>query len=375
MRRQVIGKKAVYIGWSTRLNCGIKNPSAQKNRKVPETMEIKFTKVVYWLAVIAGLALSIVSQLKICSACSATANFSIFGMQFGWFGIVFFVVLLAVSAVRHRFSAADPLALLMVFSAAGAEARFIWLQKYVIEQWCPVCLWIATAVFTAAAVLFHEKYTHFRRNGGEMKALLKQLSVMSLAFILGLTVAILGVNRQDADAAAVNQFLGKTDSTTTVYFVSDWFCPVCQKVEPRIEQIFPEIAKTAKVGFVDFPIHRETLNFTPYNLQFIFYEKDKYLDLRKALSALALKTRNPTPVDVQQAVAPYGVKVREMNYADILYGMQADQAVYKGFGVKATPSVVVTDSKTGKTKILVGDNEINLQAVKAAITMVRNNKK
>ena len=327
--------------------------------------------LLYWLAVIAGLGLSITSQLKICSACSATANFTIFGQEFGWFGIAFFVVLMAASAFRNRFAAADWLALLMVFSAAGAETRFIWLQKYVIGEWCPICLWIAAVVFTAAVILFFEKYQHFKRTGGEMKAFLKQISVMSLAFILGLTVAILGVSKQDADAAAVNQFLGKVDSTTTVYFVSDWFCPVCQKVEPRIEQIFPEIAKTARVSFVDFPIHRETLNFTPYNLQFIFYEKEKYLDLRKALAALALKTRNPTAADVQQAVAPLGVTVREMNYADILYGMQADQAVYKGFGVKATPSVVVTDSKTKKTKILVGDNEINLQAIKTAINTVR----
>lgn len=335
--------------------------------------EIRGEKIIllYWLSVIAGIGLSITSQLKICSACSETANFTIFGQEFGWFGIAFFVVLMAVSAVRKRFAAADLLVLLMVFSATGAETRFIWLQKFEIGQWCPICLWIAAAVFTAAAVLYYEKYSYFKKRGGEMKTFLKQISVMSMAFILGLTLAILGVNREDADAAAVNQFLGKTDSTTTVYFVNDWFCPFCQKVEPRIEQIFNEIAKTVKVGFVDYPINRETLNFTPYNLQFIFYEKEKYMDLRKALAALALKTKNPTAAEVQQAVAPYGVKLREMNYSDILFGMQADQAVYKGFKVKATPSVVVTDSKTNKTKTLVGNNEINLEAVKGAISTVR----
>src|SRR5690606_10758310 len=142
----------------------------------------------------------------------------------------------------------------------------------------------------------------------------------------------------------------KAESTTTVYFVSDWFCPACRKLEPRIEQMFPELAKTVKVGFVDFPIHRETLNFTPYNLQFIFYEKAKYIKLRKALGELALKTKNPTAEEVQRAVTPYGVKLRDMDYADILYGMQADQAVYQKFGVKATPSVVVVDAKTGKNK-------------------------
>lgn len=334
-------------------------------------MKITFPSILYWVAVLAGLGLSITSHFKICSACSATANFSIFGMEFGWFGIAFFAVLSVASAARFRFAAVDWLVSLMVFSAAGAEARFIWLQKYVIGQWCPICLGIAAAVFCAAAAILYEKCPRSGHDGGKMKTLAKQLSVLSLAFVLGLVAAILGVSRHDADAAAFNQFLGKAESTTTVYFVSDWFCPACRKLEPRIEQIFPELAKTVKVGFVDFPIHRETLNFTPYNLQFIFYEKAKYIKLRKALGDLALKTKNPTAEEVQRAVTPYGVKLRDMDYADILYGMQADQAVYQKFGVKATPSVVVVDAKTGKNKTLVGENEITLQSIKAAINMVR----
>ena len=337
-----------------------------------EIIRSKITSVLLLLAATAGLGLSIVSQLKICSACSEIANFSIFGIGFGWFGIVYFVILLAVIAIRHRFLLADGLACLLIFSAAGAEVRFIWLQKYIIGQWCSICLWIAAAVFTAAGIAFYEKYSHFRYDGGKMKYVIKQFSVMSLAFIVGLSVAILGVAKQDAGAVVVNPFLGKADSTTVVYFVSDWFCPACRRLEPSLERIVPEIAKTVKVGFVDFPIHKETLNFTPYNLQFLYYEKGKYLSLRKSLSSLSYKTKNPAADEVQTAIAPYGVKLRELSYAEILNGMQADQAVYRGFGIKATPSVVVTDSRTKKTKILVGDNEITLQAIKSAIAAVGN---
>jgi protein-disulfide isomerase len=271
-----------------------------------------------------------------------------------------------VTAVRHRFAAADLLAHALVFAAVGAEIRFIWLQKYVIGQWCSVCLWIAVTVFTAAVVIFCEKFPR----GGSMKRIIKDLSIMVLASAVGLSIAILGVTNKSANAAG-NPYLGKADSTTVVYFVSDWFCPACRRLEPSLERIVPEIAKTVKVGFVDYPVHKETLNFTPYSLQFLYYEKDKYISLRKALSSLSLKTKNPTAGEVQAAVAPLGVKLREVNYAEILAGMQADQAVYRGFGLKATPSVVVTDLRTRKVKIIVGDNEITLQAIKAAIDAIK----
>ena len=96
----------------------------------------------------------------------------------------------------------------------------------------------------------------------------------------------------------------------------------------------------------------------------------KTLALRKALSELSLKTKSPSPEEVQTAVASHGVKVRQLDYADILYGMQSDLSVYRGYGLKGTPSVVVTNSKSKKTKIFVGDREITREAIINAIAEV-----
>lgn len=322
-----------------------------------------------WLVAVSGIILSIVSVLKICSACSETAAFTIFGMDFGWFGIGYFVLLAALLALRRWWTWADWMVITLLFSAAGAEARFIWLQKYVIGQWCPICLWIATTVYLGCVVKLFETSGTRTFKGAGMKPYIK-FSIIILALIaIGLTGAIFGV-KKESEAAELDMFLGKTKSPTIVYFVSDWFCPGCRKLEPSIEKMFPEIARLAKVTFVDFPIHKETLNFTPFNLQFLYFEKDKYIPLRKALGDLALKTKNPTPEEVQAAVAHLGVKLRQVNYADILYGMQANLTVYRGFDIKSTPSVIVTNTKTKKTKIFVGDREITAQAIKAAIAEV-----
>jgi hypothetical protein len=71
---------------------------------------------------------------------------------------------------------------------------------------------------------------------------------------------------------------------------------------------------------------------------------------------------------VQAAVAPYGVKLRQINYADAMYGMQFNLTTYRGFGVKATPSVVIANGKTRKFRVLDGASAITRENVLAAIT-------
>ena len=202
-----------------------------------------------------------------------------------------------------------------------------------------------------------------------MKTYLKYAALMVTALVIGLCLTVIGV-KKEAEAAGLDPYLGKTDSQTVVYFISDWFCPGCRKIESVIEKMYPEIVKMAKIGFVDFPIHPETSNFTPYNVQFLVYEKDKYIQLRHALNELSLKTKSPTNEDVQAAIAPYGVKLQQLNFMDVMAGMKLNESIYRGFGVTATPTVVVTNPKTKKTKKLVGDNQISRQSVIDAIAVV-----
>lgn len=205
-----------------------------------------------------------------------------------------------------------------------------------------------------------------------MKSTLVTLLLASFFFVIGLGAATVGVNKQ-ADAAEPDLFLGRRSSPTTVYFVSDWFCPACRKAEPTLERIYPELSRSVRIGFVDFPIHRETTNFTPYNMQFLINEKAKYMSLRRALSELSLKTRTPSEAEVAAAIAPLGVRLRPINYADTLNGMQWNQKIYNGFNVHSTPTVVVTNGTTSRTKLLVGGNRISLPAIRAAIADVESN--
>ena len=347
----------------------IANPNLNQHLSSAPPLRERVACYCVGIALLAGLILSIVSVLKICSACTDLGDFAIFGLNFGWFGIGFFSLLIVLKLSSRRIWQFDWFVLLFLAAAAGAETRFIWLQKYDIGHWCPICLGIAAAVFIGLALQLYETWVILTRKGAGMKVRARFFLFVILMVAIGLGSSILGVKRE-SQAAELDPFLGKQKSATIVYFVSDWFCPSCRKVEPVIEKMFPDVARLAKVTFVDFPIHRETSNFTPYNLQFLYHEKGKYLSLRKALGELALKTKNPSPDQVQAAVAPLGVKVRLLDMADILYGTQANLSVYRGFNLNSTPSVVVTNTKTKKTKILVGDKQITEQAVKSAIQEV-----
>lgn len=333
------------------------------------TRRFNFSIILLWAATLVGLGLSILSVYKICSSCSATAQYRVFGLDFSWFGIGYFVALAIILIFRMRYTFADWIASLLLFASAGAEFRFIWIQKFEIGQWCPICLSIAIVVFIACIGMSCEMRKKISSKGAVMKSRLLYTVFAVLCFWLGLGTALVGV-RKEAEAAELNLFLGKSSSPTTVYFISDWFCPSCRKVEPSIEKMYPELAKMARISFVDLPVHRETLNYTPYNLQFLAFEKMKYISLRKVLTALALKTKTPTEAEVQAAVAPLGVTLRQVDYADTLYGMQSNLAVYRGYGINATPSVVVANSKTKKSKVLVGENQISEAQIRAAIDEV-----
>ncbi|MDD2733593.1 MAG: thioredoxin domain-containing protein [Desulfuromonadaceae bacterium] len=323
--------------------------------------------VVLWLGVIAGLVFSVMSALNICtSACNEVSLYTIFGLNFGWFGVVFFTLLMGMLVLVRRFVWSEMLIILLVSAAAGAELRFIWLQKYEIGKWCPLCLSIAAAIYLMAIVLLLNKWNKMQSRRANMKTYLKFITTVMLAAVIGLSGAVLGVKKV-AEAAELNMFLGKTDSHTVVYFINDWFCPACRRTEPAIAKMFPKIAAIAKVGFVDIPVHPETTNFTPYNTQFLLYEKGKYIQLRGALAVLAKKTKTPSPEDVQKAIAPYGVKLRSMNFADIESGMNWNEKINRTYEIKATPTVVVMNEKTGKHVNLEGREDISYEGIIKAI--------
>ena len=324
----------------------------------------------------AGLILSVASVLNVCAvdACSEAHKYALLGIPMPFLGIGFFIV----AGILYELSIArtfiKPLFVLLMCCASGAEIAFILIQKFRIQQWCPLCLGVAAAVYFVTLVTSFEGVKNMiskvNQRGIMMMPLVKKIVTIVLVFTAGFFLAYSGMEKGDAEESVPKISLGKQDSSVEVFIITDWFCPACQKAEMEIERAVPALEKRAKLFFVDVPIHPETWNYTPYNLSFLSYEKNKYMELRKALLGLTKKTKEPTPDDVKGAISSLNVVYKPLSFLDATKGMKFYEAVSKEFKVSATPTVVVRDTKTGKVAKLVGMKEINEASIMKAVDQV-----
>lgn len=310
-----------------------------------------------------GFMLSVASALRFCTeACSEAHKYLFFGIPVSFLGIGFFLIAAfayELGRVKDLFS---KLFLFMIFSASGAELAFIFIQKYRIQKWCPLCLGVAATVFFLAAVLSfagtrNSAKLFVSRRIMIMPSIKKGFTIISI-ILMGFFVAYGGMRKSVAEENVPNILLGKQDSQVEVFIMTDWFCPACQKAEEEIERAVLATAQKAKIIFVDVPVHAETMNYTPYNLSFLTYEKNRYLELRKALLSLTKKTKEPTPEDVQGAIAPLNVTYRQLSFLSANNGIKFYDTVTKEFKVNSTPTVIVRNTKTKRFSQLVGVKDI-----------------
>jgi len=152
--------------------------------------------ILLWLALSTGWLVStfsVIQELCMVSACRDTAVFTIFGLNMGWFGIAYFSLILIVQWLRKKDCRLDWVFSALLFSGIGAELRLLWIQKYVIGGWCPLCVTICCALFIAALLLVVEKVQGVGPVQGRGKILLGWLALSLAMGAAGLAIAMAGV--------------------------------------------------------------------------------------------------------------------------------------------------------------------------------------
>lgn len=316
-----------------------------------------------------GVIVSIISGTNLCNfgGCTEAHLYRLFGLSFPVVGIVFFGLAGMLIFFATRFPLMDLMFSLFLAGAAGSEINMILLQKNVIQAWCPLCLGIAAIIYLLTACQLGRHLTSFKEGFPMNMKFIHKPVLMVAAALLGFTLTLSGIAKQEASAGQLNLYMGKQDSKLEVYLFSDWLCPVCVKVEGVIEAQYPLLAQKAKILFVDKIIHPEAANFVPYHLSFAAYEKAKYMQLRKALFTLAQKTKNPSFDDVTAAIAPLHVSYKQLSFLEVTQQMMAFQKLSEQYKVTATPTLVIRNAKTGKTKNLVGNVEITPERIAKAV--------
>lgn len=339
--------------------------------------EIGGASIITGCALAASLILSIPQVAALCSdSCAEAHEWTLFGRDLSWIGVGFFASgLLLFLLKRFRIPKFGLHALLA--GACGAELAFLYVQGFIIGKWCPVCVAIAFLVSIAAASLVVGGLVeNLRRNpGGKFMRKQAGKGVLFLAVALaGYSVALAGLESpRQAEASMAGRMLemGNRDSQVEVYVFSDVFCPACRKAEPELEKVYPEISDSCKVVFVDFPISKGSMNFSPYALSFAVHEKARYMEARRALLSLATRTRTPTPEDVQSAVSPIGITYRPLDYSDVIMLLRYCSELAGAMEVNRTPTMVLLNRKTNVTKKLIGTDELTRDNILSEISRIR----
>lgn len=337
--------------------------------------------IVTTLALLSALILTILSLFEFCSsACIEGHKFKIFNLKFEYFGILFFSILLAVNLLGYKFNFYSNLTSLLVTVTAGAELYFIYIQKFITGVWCPICLSIAACILIAMIACYinyfiSSKKTH--KEGRVMRNLFKNGFTVFTALFLGFITAYMGVTKINANEEAIGSLkdsiaFGDPTSTVEIYIFTDWFCPACNKIEPVLKMTIPKIEKNTKIFFIDAFIHPESMNYTPYNLSFMIYNKPLYFDLREALLRLSTTTESPSELEVKTAIQSYDIPLKELNYKDIAIATKIFKSLKKQFNIASTPVIIIINTKTKKGKKLSGTAEISEAKILEAINTLKS---
>jgi len=322
------------------------------------------------ILILAGVFLAVLSWTDLCNfgGCTEAHEYRFYGLPLPLIGTIYFCALAFLLLLSRQWPRCNALFYLALAGGAGAELVMIHLQHNVIEAWCLLCVGIAVIVYLLCIVEIYEALQESRRLPTMNKRQIISRSLLLLvAAAAGFLVSFAGISKPEA--AGPETSLGKQNSKIEVLIFSDWLCPVCVKVEPALEAALPQLEKKAKVSFIDKPVHKESMNFVPYHLSFLVNEKAKYMQLRKALFDLAKTSKNPSVEDVKRVIAPLGVTYKQLSFMDVSQMMAKSQALASEYKVTGTPTIVILNSSSKKSKTLVGGKDITadnlLKAVKA----------
>lgn len=326
----------------------------------------------------AALLLSIFSYMNMCtSACESEHTYRLFGLPFEAVGIPFFAALLLLHTLGWRQRVLSRFKEYLVAAALGAEVVFIAVQKFEVGSWCPLCLAIAATICLAAWAMAWEgrwrhreeaRISHYEENSPMSY---KRISLFAAA-LSGFLIAFAGISPGNAMEAVEKDVkdklvLGKSSSPIEIYIFTDWFCPPCRKLEPTLATLVPEVMKDARVSFIDVAVHPESLDFVPYNMSFLIYNKPQYLQLREVLEGMAKSNKKPTELQVKEAAQKIGVALQELDFADVAIGLDYFQEMTKKFAIDGTPMVVIVNHKTNEQRKLEGLGGVTKEHIKDAI--------
>lgn len=316
------------------------------------------------LGIVSGFVLTILSLANFCKeGCFKGHAFKLLNLPFEWVGIAYFLLLFISYTLSFRYSIFSLITGLFLAVGVGSEIMFILIQQYVIGRWCPLCLGIAASIFISASAWAIDYFFELQKTiiVGQREKILKRVKraiLMLSTTATGFLIAFFGVSKQEMTIPTIafeeKITFGKENSPIEIYVFTSWVCPACHRYEPKLEEMIPKIEEKAKLVFVDYGVDDVTLNYLPYHLSFMVYNKDHYVPLRKMLKELSAEKESPTDEEIAKKANALGIEYRQINYSDVASAIEYFKNLATELNVAYLPSFVIVNKITKKQEILSG---------------------
>lgn len=171
----------------------------------------------------------------------------------------------------------------------------------------------------------------------------------------------------------MSMLFGDRSSDLEVFVITDWTSQASKQLEPRIEGMFPEIVKKAKIYFIDLPVP-ETQSFSTANLKFLIdanKDKNEYFKFRNNLFQLASKNPKANEEEIKLFVKNSGTKYEPVPQDLAEVGLGIYKSVNNNFKVTKIPTLVIYNISTNDMKKIEDLNEMTQSKILALLESMK----
>ena len=312
----------------------------------------KPTTAKHWVNIIfslVGIGIPILSGL--CEGSCSYLTGSIFSVDLKYVGILFMGLLFLFSILRRSF-----LVLPLLSLGLGAEVYLVAFQIKHLTA-CYFCLAFGAVIFILFLLNFETSKKIL------ITACLIIGYILFSLFFQGMVTPLYAEEMPKSDFP-----LSFGTGKTQIRLYTDYFCRPCSSIEPRLENIIPNLVKngTISITFLDTPIHKYSTLYATYFLYILNEKKDFNHTMRaRAILFEAAKNKVTEKEKLEKYLKSKGIKFKPF---DIKPTFSLYNKYFQEDNINATPTCVIIsngEKSTFKgaddiTKAFEGLNKVSL---------------
>ncbi len=278
--------------------------------------------------ILALLAVGLEVYYSICGGSCSYLRGDLFGIDLQYIGIAYMAFIVLLSVMKK-----DLFLILTLSAGLGVEMYLVGFQVWH-DAYCPYCL-------AFGGVLMMMFFLNMR------KAQIKLASICAALSLILFALFFKGSATPSYAAEVLVPSFGSGKVVVRIY--TDYFCPPCRAMEPKIEPLLVELVKknVITLTFVDTPLYKASPLYARYFLYILSERKDFDLAMAARSALIGASLENITdPLKLEGYLGRKGIKFKPFDAKPTLTILNG---YLKEDKIQSTPnSVIIQDGKTAR---------------------------